>query len=433
MEGVNVTFFRENKSTFFGLPTWLFVLISSFLISTCYAFILLHFFDFNVYPDYYDILARNLLEGKGYIIGFGEDSVFWRPPLYPLFLVPIYYFFGYQHFPVVVIQVILNSLTAVLIYKIMKKIFSPSLGLFAGILYSLYPLVAYNLPRVSTVILFNFLFVLLIIVMYQFYDTPNWRNAVIFGGIQGLLTLCQLFFEGFPIFILLSIFIMTLFHCRKGIMKQVQFGLWMILGFSIVLAPWVIRNYKLSGVFPLLGVGGGYTMWYGNYMQTEGKDFNQLSSREGEEFRKELKRIIGREDGSSITIKNDKKLYKEAVHNFIRYPKETVLLMLKKVFRLWFSVYSFEMQKYQWMISVVQAIIIFPGIYGVYRALKKGIRIGPLLLVILYFQIVYTVFNASIRYSLPVMFIIISLALYGIVEAYRNLSIKPLRGDYDHR
>lgn len=437
MEGLKVSFFENNKSIIWGLPHWRFILLSSLFINATYALILLYYFGFNylfpspiIYPDYYHILAKNLLAGKGYVIGHGEDFVFWRPPLYPLFLASIYYFFGYQHFPVVLIQIILNSLTAVLIYRVVRKIFSPPLGLSSGILYSLYPLTAYYLIRVSTVILFNFLLILLIMTMYQFYDTPNRRHATIFGAMQGLLTLCQLFFEGFLIFVLLTIFIATLFCFRKGVKKQIQLSLWMILGFSIVMAPWVIRNYKLSGVFPVIGAGGGFTIWFGNRIQTDGKDFDQLNPKEVQGLNEELQWIIG--EGNPMDLRNDKKLYQEAIRNFIHYPKETITLLFKKMFRLWFSVYSLQMQKYQRIVSVIQSIIIFPGILGIYLALKKGIRIAPLLLLIIYFQVVYTFFNGTIRYSLPMMPIIISLAVYGIVETYWGLPIHTMRGDYGH-
>ena len=109
-------------------------------------------------------------------------------------------------------------------------------------------------------------------------------------------------------------------------------GLLMLLGYTATLSPWVARNYILSGNFPVIGVGGGFSLWMGNRVQTDGKDYDQLSHEQELEMREEMHKIIG--NGFAVDLKNDKKLYEEAIRNFIHYPKESAILLLKKTFLL---------------------------------------------------------------------------------------------------
>ena len=406
--------YSNEKRIISNFPNWLFIFTFAILANSTIAYILLNFFDFEMYPDYYHVIAQNLLNGKGYIISNNDAPVVWRPPLYPLFLAAIYFIFGIQHLPVVIAQILINSFTSVLIYKLMKRIFSPNIGICSALIYSLYPFAAYYLVRELPLIMFNFLLIILIHTMYRFYDEPNWINAFLFGVIQGILILTKLFFKGFPFFVILYILIAYIFRFSffGGIKKPFQLVFMMILGLSIILTPWIIRNYKIVGDFPVIGVGGGFTMWVGNNIHFDGKDYDQLPIYQVFEMRKEVLKIIG--DGSGIDYKNDRKLFDETIRNFIRYPKETGLLMAKKIFRLWFSPYSLRMQKYVWLVTIFQTMIILPGLLGIFLALKYRIRICPLLLILFYFQIVYTLFAATIRYCIPVMPIVISFAVYGI-------------------
>ena len=446
---------NNKKPIISGIPNWLFVFTFAIAINSIMAYVLLNFFEVDTHPDYYHTLAQNLMSGNGYIVEPGKDPIFWRPPLYPLMLAAVYYIFGIHHLPVVIVQILINSLSSVLLYLVIKKIFGATAGICAAIVYALYPLSGYYVVRELPLILFNFLIILLIFIMYRLYETPTWINALMFGAVQGLLTLTQVFFKGFPVFIILSVLLISMFHfyhfaraqflppgLQKGgeslslfnifsiyinqskmqIKKYLLITIMMFLGFSIILMPWLIRNYKVSGIFPVVGVGGGFTLWFGNNIQTDGKDFDQLPPEQAEALKMEMRQIIGN-NGYGVDLKNDKKLYDEAINNFIRYPKETAILMFKKIFRLWFWVYSLSMQKYQRFVTILQFMIILPGILGIFLALKNRIRVGPLLLLLAYFQMVYTIYTGTIRYSIPVMPVVIGFAVYGVIEVYRKFSV----------
>ncbi|MCP4692697.1 MAG: hypothetical protein GY859_31945, partial [Desulfobacterales bacterium] len=151
----------------------------------------------------------------------------------------------------------------------------------------------------------------------------------------------------------------------------------------------------------------------------DGMDFDQLSPDKREEMKGEMHRIIG--GGYSVDLANDRKLYDEAVKNMIREPGKTGLLMARKAVRLWFSIYSPAMRKHQTLVAVFQAMILLPAIIGMALAFKRKRSIQPLLLLLLYFQIVYTIFTPTIRYVMPVMPFVIGFAVYAIVETVKYI------------
>lgn len=394
------------------------------------VFILLTFFNTNLDPDYYNILARNLMDGKGFIIDEAGEPVFWRMPVYPLLLVAVYSVFGVSHLAMTFTQIILNSLTSLLIYKIADRVFSPPVGVLSAIAYAFYPLSAFYLVKAMPIIQFNLLFFMFIYAGYRFYDTPSLRWAFFLGVLQGLLTLCQVFFKGFPMFFALSFFLLLFIRYWQGrekimikkISSYLLFGVMMFFGFSLVLMPWCMRNYKLLDTFPVIGVGGGFTLWMGNNIYFDGLDYDQLSDEKKEEMDREQMKIIG--SGSVSDFENDKKLFDAAVENIIRYPYETFVLLIKKMYRLWFSVYTVEMQKYQWIVTSLQLLLLIPGTLGLLLATRNRLPTQLFFILIAYFFIAYTLFTATVRYVIPLMPIFICCTMYLLVEIRKGKLLK---------
>ncbi|MCP4694615.1 MAG: hypothetical protein GY859_41690 [Desulfobacterales bacterium] len=421
------------------------IFIFALILNGLLVYALTHFFNVESHPDYYHTLARNLLEGRGFTVRPDAAPVMWRLPLYPLFLCGVYTVFGPHHLPVVVIQAVLNSVTCVLVFWLVRSVFSAGVGWGAALLFAVYPFTAYYAARELPETLFNCLFMIMALTLYRLYTAPRLKNAFLFGCMAGLLTLCKVFFKGFPVFLvcaMIGLFFLRIFRkarertlspdgastgeakggapgdCAAGPGMVIKRGALlagvMFAGFFLVLSPWVIRNYMASGSFPVIGVGGGFTLWMGNHVRYDGMDFDQLPPDKREEMKAEMRRIIG--DGYSVDLANDQKLYEEAVRNMLREPGKTCLLMVKKAFRLWFSIYSLDMKKHQPLVTVFQAVILLPALIGVLLALKRRRTILPLLLLLAYFQIVYTVFTPTIRYVMPVMPIVIGFAVYAVVN-----------------
>ena len=415
------------------------------------AYILLRYFDVDLRPDYYHRLAQNLISGQGYVIEEQQDANVWRLPLYPFFLAGLYFLFGNGSLPVVSAQIMLNSLSAVLLFGLMRHIFPRGVALLAALAYALYPLPHYYVVRELPVILFTFLLLILLHLMYAAYRNPSGLRAFAFGASQGFATLCLVFMKGFPLFVLLAVagagswrylaagrqerirgwawlaFLRSYLAERKGLLGQyVKLAVIMLAGYACILSPWILRNYQVTGAFPVIGVGGGFTLWIGNHIATEGKDFDQLSPERAESLRREMKQIIGA--GTGVDLKNDQELFQEAIRNFRRYPKESLILFIKKAGRLWCAAYTPAMAKYQAFLNTIQLLILIPAVFGLYYTCRQRLQIGPLLVVLLYFQIGYTIFFATIRYIIPVMPIVITLSVFGASEIYGKLKTESFTG-----
>ena len=103
---------------------WLWILfLSAFLLRL--LFVILVPLDAGDTPEY-DDYALNLLGG------FGFSANIKRPPVYPLFLTVIYFFFGHNFLAVRVVQAVLDAATCVLVYLLGKKIFAKPLALGGG-------------------------------------------------------------------------------------------------------------------------------------------------------------------------------------------------------------------------------------------------------------------------------------------------------------
>ena len=92
------------------------------------------FFDTPVGDaGWHDAWARSLLEG-----GWRYPGVFFRAPLYPYFLAMLYALLGQGFFMARAAQMILGSLSCLLVYALAGRLFNRTTALVAGVAAALY-------------------------------------------------------------------------------------------------------------------------------------------------------------------------------------------------------------------------------------------------------------------------------------------------------
>lgn len=171
-----------------------------------------------------------------------------RPPLYPYFLAFLQWIEGgaLSLQSVIVIQSVLDSLTAVVVFLLVKKVVSKPLALLTAFFYAVHPGAISHTNTILTESLFAFLLALAALAfVYAFDKEKIW--LVVLGTITlGLAVLCRPTW----IFVPFLLVVITLFKFKSA--KRYLFSAVTVVVFSLTLLPWLIRCYQVAGQFVLV-------------------------------------------------------------------------------------------------------------------------------------------------------------------------------------
>jgi 4-amino-4-deoxy-L-arabinose transferase-like glycosyltransferase len=237
----------------------------------------------------YDNIARNLISGSGYRDTTGEwpgeppyadpaaPTARWLPG-YPIFVAGIYLIFGENPRAVYGMQALLAVVIAGLIYLTAKHMVGQQIAILAVFVYALDPLSLYLSGSFQTEQLFT---VLTVASVYFFLKAGDERRsriafAVLFGLFGGLAALTRS--VAGPMFAGLSVG--GLFGWEHGFARIRRYERNFIIAIASVaflgtLAPWLVRNYKLTGEYTLAtltwqALAMGNNDMGGPYMTKEG-------------------------------------------------------------------------------------------------------------------------------------------------------------------
>ncbi|MEA1954176.1 MAG: glycosyltransferase family 39 protein [Campylobacterota bacterium] len=203
-------------------------------------------FKYRDTPGYLNPIL-NLINHGIYIGDFYlEDSKYFRVPVYPTFLGFVYLIFGANYFDyaVALIQSVLDSFSAILVYLILYKITNSNrIALISGLVYATYPFIILWSPISYTEVLqVFFIFLLMYMVLKNHEDK---KYTFIQGALVGILILTK---QYLGLFLLIPVFMIFFSSSiKKNIIKKLILISMVFIGMGSVLSPWVIRNYVESG------------------------------------------------------------------------------------------------------------------------------------------------------------------------------------------
>ena len=236
-----------------------------FVIALVVRMIALYLFGLSnrIGPDCvdYDTYAINLIKDHYYHLG---DLRTFRAPLYPFFLAVIYFIFGHSFAAAKIIQVFIGSLTCVLTYLIGLEIAGRKAANISGFLACIYFALFDNSAYISTETLFTFLFAVSVLLLLRSDDHVS--LSFISGMATALSALTRPTTLIFPAFAAIWFFIKAEFS--KGFILLLLF----CAGFTIVLTPWALRNYKIHHAFVPVNILSGNVFWASNNPWAQGRE-----------------------------------------------------------------------------------------------------------------------------------------------------------------
>lgn len=380
----------------------------------------------------YDLIAEGLLEGKGFPVERLSDNEveIVRPPLFPLFLAGIYSFFGHNYTVARIIQALLASLLIFIVYFIAGDIFKDEkVALVSAVMYGLYPsLIGYTGLLYSETV-FIFFLVLTMFFLERGIDSAKRKYYLLAGLFLGLTTMIS----SRSLYLLFFILAWLLFT-QKEKKKTLKNFLCMSAAMCIVVVPWSIRNYFVSGgkIIPLENYSSATALWLVTNPQGEILEWS---------YDKEpLKSLVGNLPINQRTLA----IRKEAINNLKRYPWAYVRNCFKRFFVLFFAghsncFYGLEQSTFQALrdgkvfigtcklvLLFVNVVVIIFGFWGMWLFRKSWRSAAAVLIPIVYFVLLHTLYVAAPRLQMPIIPFLLMFASFAAVRV-RDSVVKSLK------
>ena len=210
----------------------------------------------------YVLLAQGVLQyGRFAYAGSPQKPNVERMPGYPFFLSEIWRIFGQGFMAVIWIQILIDSLSCVLICLIAEK-FMEKAGWLAGVF------AACNLSMITYAFfilndcLFLLVFLAVILCLMRAIESDSWRPYALTGIGLGLAALIRPVIMYLPFF-LAVFFVLHVRHRYKRTWSVAFFkALIIITGFFVVVLPWAVRNYIQEGRLKLTSQYGEQLLQY---------------------------------------------------------------------------------------------------------------------------------------------------------------------------
>ena len=360
----------------------------------------------------YDGLAVSLNHGDGYVNKDGAPHSLY-PPLYPLFLSIIYTLFGHSYVAVKVVQSIIGAFSCVLIFLIGKKMHSAILGILSAAISIAYLPFIKSAERLLSELLFTFFLLLIVFYLLKIQKDKRLRNCVMLGLLSGLASLTR------PIAMLLPFFILPVFIYseRKHLSNALKKGAVVLLFFSLSIAPWVIRNYNVYHAFIPSSVDSGFG-FYLSYFPPGG--IFGIVPTSGP--------ILIESDKIQNQVLRNKFLVKETLNFIVNNPKKVLALEFKKILYLW-APFDWEIVEGRWF-NLPYVIMLPFFAFGLFLALKSFMMFYPVLLPIIYTQIMTLIFYGSPRFRLPIDAYIFIIAMIGVLKIWNYMHRRILNESF---
>ncbi|MCL6623066.1 MAG: glycosyltransferase family 39 protein [Fimbriimonadales bacterium] len=305
----------------------------------------------------------------------------YRPPLFPFVLGIYYRLVGFSPEGFFWLQALMGSLVVLMVAYGASRLLHFRAGMWAGLLCACDPVLIHYTTQLLTENLFLPLFVLAGLCLFLGGDSFK----PIAGALWALAALCR------PIIVALGLILVLIDIWRnKRDPRKIAITLLSVLAFSLVLAPWVVRNYRVHGAFVPLTTNTGVNLWMGNNENATGW---YLPSDLGPRL-------------PADEIQRDRIYLQEALRYIRENPLGASLLFLKKVILYW--------QPYPHPAPMMYLVLLgVLALWGILREWHLPL-VRTLVALVLYFNLSTGVFFAAHRFVVPVLPLLTLLASLGV-------------------
>ncbi len=387
-------------------------------------------------PLYHLSWAKEILSGNIF-----ANTPFYRAPLYSFLLAFELWVSHINLYFVRIVQILMGSISCVLVYQLSRKMFNPRIGFLAGILACLYlPLVYYDGELLDTS-LTVFLNLALLLLLLKAQKAPSARKFLLCGAVLGLSAIARpnilLFGIAVPFWLWLT------FKDKFSLQRILVLTLSFAAGIILLVLPVTLTNYFAGKDSVLIAWNGGINFYLGNNYEATGYKavtpemrrtwwggyYDSIQKAEEAEGRS-LKR-------SEVSSYWFKKGFEFIIQNPIRF----LWLMLKKIF-LFFggdeisnnqSFYFFarlsslaKLLLWRKIISFPSGIILPLSLIGLVWSYRQWKKFSIVLIFIFSYTLSVVLFFVCSRYRQPVLPFLIIFSAFAVFWCLEHIKKKVI-------
>jgi 4-amino-4-deoxy-L-arabinose transferase-like glycosyltransferase len=388
----------------------------------------------NLFPDGYDLIADNLINGHGYRVYAETSETMLRSPGFVLVLAGIFALYGKSLLMVQIVQYLMSAVTAAIVYLISQRLFGVKVvSLLAVFLFLFHPVSMLSDTRAGTETTLTLCLTATIWLLLKAIDSQRWWDFVLSGLTLGYTMLVKATVA--LIFPVVFLFLIVSPKMRPSLwVIFCQFVLVAITA-ALVMAPWVVRNFNISGRFVPTMTVTGLAIFQGEEAERNvgnGKDSKDLLDDAADEQVR-----IGHEMGLRMReeffpqfyrVQDEIAFYNElGRRGWAQYREHPALLARTIAHNCW----AFWFQGRTYKATLINIIVMLPFILislcGAVVAVRRQRRSWILVIAVVMYIMPYLLIISLARYSasvVPLMCVLAACILF--LPAWRHLMFRDL-------
>ena len=362
-------------------------------------------------------------------------------PGFPLIIAALFFVFGENYLVVILLNVLLSTVTVLLIFFLGKEIFNEKVGLLASGWATFYVLFFKYIPTLlkEVLIIFLFLSAVYLFIKETKRSRVSWKSFFPIIIYAFLIHVDERYFTYFPLFILSFVFLDNI-SFKNGIKKATLFFLMVCM----LMVPWFIRNYivygnrvviltertarftdKIFGYDPLLSHYGSKNKKYAEFKWDESLIDDILAGRDVTGLKGKRYRSL-QEGLRQGYIPSEFNTFERWKSNFIEQWRPCRFKAGYIKSGITFVGGSWSL-KHNITVGLSYGLLLPFFLLGGFLIIKYNNKYGIFLLVIILVNtFIHVVITGKERYRIPIDPYIIIVAFYGIYQIYLKFKSKSL-------
>jgi 4-amino-4-deoxy-L-arabinose transferase-like glycosyltransferase len=368
--------------------------------------------NLNIDPDRVGELGANIYTGKGFSYNESSSPAVDRGPIYPYLLAGVFWFTGGVHFSAVqVFQAICQGLTCFLVFLAASRIFKRRVAITGQFLCALHPMLIWYTARIwiETVNTLATTIILLAIVLLS--ERLTSARSIGAGVAMGIAALTKSIIILFPLAAGMYFF----FRWRR---ESLPYVFIMIFSTFLLVVPWTVRNYVVSGDFVPVHTSLGLNLIQGDVIGEYWWEKPYSTTELWYLGKRRIDSVLAGSHHTETDPIGDRELVQSSLHHSLSHPLFFMKRTLVNLMTLWYLSESKVKSLFLICIAVPSVLcVIFVSVL----LWDKMRTIQPVILLVIYYVVSHSVVVGWARYSAPIIPSCLLFVAYALVEFFRKL------------